>query len=253
MKAELTAHLVFFGLLICRVGACVMLLPGIASERLPAPTRLVLTLALSLALSAMGNEAQIAARSTDGLSVLSSLIGELFIGAFLGLMVRVFYLALEFAAAAAANYAGYGSIFEHAIEDNHMSGPYSEMVTLLSVVLFFVMDLHVAVFAMLGASFNSVPVGALGPSIGIDIFNLALKTSFMLTLQLTAPLIVYSLVLNAGLGFLNKLIPQVPIYFISAPFAMAGGLLILLQSNAAMLRAFVSGLDDWIGRLPGLG
>lgn len=253
MKAELTEFLVFFALLSCRVAACITFLPGIASERLPATGRLFLTLALTLALSAMGSELQTAVRKTGEVLVLTSMLGELFVGAFLGLMVRLFYLALEFAAAAAANYAGYGSVFEQSIESGHMSGPFSELVTLTSLVLFFVMDLHLAVFAMLGASFDGIPVGGLSTSIGLEMFNSALKTSFILTLQLSAPLIVYSIVLNVGLGLLNKLMPQVPIYFISAPVVMAGGLLILFQSNAAMLRMFISGLGDWIGRLPGLG
>ena len=54
-------------------------------------------------------------------------------------------------------------------------------------------------------------------------------TAFKLTLQLGAALVVYSLTVNLAFGFLNKMVPQIPIYFVSTPFVVLGGLIILLQ------------------------
>jgi flagellar biosynthetic protein FliR len=61
-----------------------------------------------------------------------------------------------------------------------------------------------------------------------------------LTLQLGAALVVYSLTVNLAFGFLNKMVPQIPSYFISTPFVVLGGLIILLQIDSTMQEIFSS-------------
>jgi len=65
-------------------------------------------------------------------------------------------------------------------------------------------------------------------------------TAFKLTLQLGAALVVYSLTVNLAFGFLNKMVPQIPSYFISTPFVVLGGLIILLQIDSTMQEIFSS-------------
>ena len=64
--------------------------------------------------------------------------------------------------------------------------------------------------------------------------------TFKLTLQLAAALVVYSITVNLAFGFLNKMVPQIPIYFVSTPFVVLGGLFILLQIDKNLLEIFMS-------------
>lgn len=236
----------------CRVGVCLMILPGFSGGRIPPTVRLFVAIAIALAvLPAVGQSTAPAAKS-DGLGLAVFIVTEVMIGLFLGFLVRIFYLALEFFAIAMANFAGYGSVFMQAIDDNSSTTAFSELVTLPSIALFFIMDLHVAVISMLQSSYTLVSVGRwIGSAIDTGILVNAFKNSFVLMLQMSAPLLVYSLTLNFVLGLLNKLIPQVPIYFVSAPFLIVGGLVLLMQTDGAILQAFSSSVGQWIGELGG--
>jgi flagellar biosynthetic protein FliR len=165
-------------------------------------------------------------------------------------MVRIFFLALEFAAIGMANLAGYGSAFSHAIEGNDPSTPYSEFVTTPAVVLFFITNQHVTIIRMLQNSYQVLKVGsqfALPPDLSTIVNTFG--TAFKLTLQLSAALVVYSIMVNLAFGFLNKMVPQIPSYFVSTPFVVVGGLIILLQIDTGMLQIFGSLVTQAIATL----
>jgi flagellar biosynthetic protein FliR len=47
-------------------------------------------------------------------------------------------------------------------------------------------------------------------------------------------------------GIANKLVPQIPVYFISIPFVLAGGLLLLYVTIGEALRLFMAGFTAWL-------
>jgi flagellar biosynthetic protein FliR len=68
-----------------------------------------------------------------------------------------------------------------------------------------------------------------------------LTATFMLMLRLASPFIVYGLIFNLAIGMVNKLAPQIPIYFISIPFILAGGLILLFFGISEFLSLFLDG------------
>jgi flagellar biosynthetic protein FliR len=99
------------------------------------------------------------------------------------------------------------------------------------------------------ASYRALPVTE---PIGLD-FSLgkiteASSNAFLLALQITSPFLVYALIANLLVGIANKLTPQVPIYFVTEPAVMAGGLLILYFTIGETLRLFMSGFAGWLAR-----
>ena len=254
MTGALSEQIVIAGLLFCRIGACLMLIPGISGDRIAPHIRLFLAFSIVMALFPMQAKSISEANTESAAGLALLIVAECAAGFVLGFLVRILYLALEFAAVTMANCAGYGSIFMQAIDENHSTGPFSEIISLTAVALFFTMDLHVAVVIMLQNSYSTIPPGGLlnGP---FDLLQLGagLHNAFLLSLQLSAPLIIFSLTVNLAFGLLNKLVPQVPAYFLSVPFAMAGGLIILLRSDGAILRIFISAVGETIQRIAGLG
>jgi flagellar biosynthetic protein FliR len=234
----------------CRVGACFMVLPGFSSDRIPVQIRLFAAIAVALALTPLLYDSirPVTSGPADGLIAL--IVTESLAGFFLGFMVRIFFLALEFAAIAMANFAGYGSAFSHAIEGNDPSTPYSAFVTMPAVVLFFITNQHVTIIRMLENSYQVLKVGsrfAVPPDLSMIVTTFG--ATFKLTLQLSAALVVYSIMVNLAFGFLNKMIPQIPSYFVSTPFVVLGGLVILLQIDASMLQIFSSLVTQAIATL----
>jgi flagellar biosynthetic protein FliR len=228
-------------LVFCRVGGCFMLLPGISSERVPVQLRLFISIAVALAITPFLFDALRPAAKAPAGELLATIVLETAAGAFLGFLVRIFFMALEFAATTMANAAGYTSVFSHAVESNGPSSPFASFVTLPAVALFFITDQHINVIRMLQASYNIFKVGT--PSAAppdLQTIVTAFGSAFKLTLQLSGALIVYSLTVNLAFGFLNKMVPQIPIYFVSAPFVVLGALIILLQIDKSMLEIFSS-------------
>lgn len=239
---ELTQQTILVPLIVfCRVGACFLVLPGFSSDRIPVQLRLFVAVAVALAIMPLVYDEvrPVAAGPADGL--LSIIVTESLAGLFLGFLVRIFYLALEFAAIAMANLAGYGSAFSHSIDGNDPSTPYSAFVTMPAVVLFFVMNLHVTIIRMLRNSYEALKIGsqfATPPDLALIVSTFG--SAFKLTLQLSAALVVYSVMVNLAFGLLNKMVPQIPSYFVSTPFVTLGGLIILLQIDAGILGIFSS-------------
>jgi flagellar biosynthetic protein FliR len=225
----------------CRVGACFMVLPGISSERIPIQLRLFAAIAVALAITPLVYDSVRPSASETSSDILSVIVIESLTGILLGFLVRILFLALEFSATAMANFAGYGSIFSRAVDGNDPSSPYSSLITMPAVTLFFITDQHVNIIRMLQKSYQTLAVGtaiAAPPNLQLIVTNL--DTTFKLTLQLAAALVVYSITVNLAFGFLNKMVPQIPIYFVSTPFVVLGGLFILLQIDKNLLEIFMS-------------
>jgi flagellar biosynthetic protein FliR len=234
----------------CRVGACFMVLPGISSPRVPVQLRLFIAIAVALALTPFVNEELRPAAAAPASDLLPMLVTETLTGLFLGFLVRIFFLALEFAATSMANLAGYGSVFSHAVEDNDPSTPFSSFVTLPAVALFFITNQHLNVIQMLQNSYGAIKVGlAFAAPPDLSLIVATFGTAFKLTLQLSAAFVVYSLTVNLAFGFLNKMVPQIPSYFVSTPFVVLGGLIILLQIDKTMLEIFSSLITQTIANL----
>jgi flagellar biosynthesis protein FliR len=65
----------------------------------------------------------------------------------------------------------------------------------------------------------------------------------VLTLRITSPFIVYSVLVNLAIGLINKLTPTIPVYFISVPFVMLGGFLLLYLTSDELLTQFMIGMS----------
>jgi flagellar biosynthetic protein FliR len=69
----------------------------------------------------------------------------------------------------------------------------------------------------------------------------SLGQTVLIMLRLASPFIIYGLLFNVAIGMVNRLAPQVPIYFISQPYLIMGGLFLFYLGVAAMLRLFADG------------
>ena len=73
-----------------------------------------------------------------------------------------------------------------------------------------------------------------------------LRSASLLSLQVCSPFLVFGITINFVFGILNKLAPQIPVYFISAPFVIGGGLLLLYFLSDDILAIFIFQFSDWL-------
>lgn len=243
-----TVLLVF--LLFCRIGGCLMVMPGFASPRVPVQIRLFVAVAVTLALTPLLlPDVRAAVLRPRQSALLVLLVAETITGIFIGLLGRIFYLALQFMASALASFIGYAGFPGMPIEDTEPNPALASLITLTATVLFFVADLHWEVLRGLVRSYAVLPVnGPVAFDVGLERLVTATSDAFALTLQISGPFVVYAFAINLAFGIVNKLTPQIPVYFISLPFVVAGGLLLLYFIVGEFFRLFTDAVAGWLVR-----
>jgi len=112
-----------------------------------------------------------------------------------------------------------------------------------------VLDQHWEILRALVASYAVLPVSEpLVSALGLARLADAFSSTFLLALQISSPFIVYTIIINLMVGIANKLVPQVPIYFISIPLVLAGGFFLLYFMIGEALRVFMMGFMGWLAR-----
>lgn len=234
----LTAFLVF-----CRVGACFMVLPGMSSARVSPQIRLFASLAVAVAVStfvAPKMEAELA--NPSGVLILRLVVSETIIGSFFGLIARFYLLALEFIITGVGMAIGYGGMLGASIEGFEMQSPLTVFLSFAALMILFTLDFHHLVITTLLGSYDVMPLDHF-PSPRLLLVDLVdvLRESFLVALRLGSPFLGFAIIVNLGVGLLNKLAVQIPIYFISLPFILVIGLLIMYFSVPYMLSLFGAG------------
>lgn len=233
----------------CRVGACLMLMPVFSSSRLPMQVRLFLAIGLSLALTPLLSEpilAMIAGRSQAG--ILLAAAGELATGGIIGLLARCFFFALQTLLTAAAQSVGLATPSSMVVEPEDGQMPEIAMLlSLTAMTLLLISGQHWELVRALVESYARLPAGGtLQAGMTLGLYVDRLTDTFSLALRLASPFLIYSVVVNFAVGLTNKLVPQIPVYFISMPAVTAGGLLLLYAVAGDLLTMFSEAFATWL-------
>lgn len=248
MSAEASTTLLSVFLVFCRIGACLMLLPGYSTAQVPPQVRLFIAFGLALAISpGLVPEIVPLMREAGDDARLLLIVTEIANGLMIGLLGRVFLLALQFAGNFVANAIGMGQALGAPMEEGTPLPALVPLITMTATVMIFSLNLHAEVILALVASYATIPV-ALGFSVRSGLMALAdnLDETFWLCLRIASPFVLYAIIVNFAIGLANKMTPQIPIYFISLPFVLAGGLVLLGFSIGDFLTVFVAGFRNWV-------
>ncbi|WMS41815.1 flagellar biosynthetic protein FliR [Acuticoccus sp. MNP-M23] len=234
------AYVLAMAVLFARIGAIFMIAPGLSSMRAPVKVRLLIALGVTLALAPPLIDTAADAVSDRTPAALLRVLGmEAIIGLFIGLMTRLLMMALSTMAIAIANMVGLGGIPGTAIDGNEPSQAAASLFNVTALMIIFLTDLH---HEILRAGLDSYAVVAPG---GIYDAQTALSDvadraseAFLVALRLSAPFIIYSVIVNFAIGLTNKLTPQLPVFFVALPMVTAGGLMMIAYAVREMMFAF---------------
>jgi flagellar biosynthesis protein FliR len=242
MIASVAGDITAFFLVFCRVGACFMLLPGLSSMRVSPQIRLFAAVTISFALTSLMMPETPGGQLPNDLLLLS-IFRETLIGAYFGLIVRVYLLALEFIAGGVAMTVGFGGMLGAPIEGTDAQSSLTSLISFSALTMLFIFDFHHLVLSALIDTYQVGPIDE-APNVRLLLVGLTdvLRESFMIALQLGSPFIGFAIIVNLAVGFINKLAVQIPLYFIALPFMLFGALFILYFSIPYMLSLFVSAL-----------
>src|SRR5487761_2490330 len=233
-----------FMLVFARIGAMVMLLPGLGESNIPVRIKLAIALLLTLIILPLHRAAyHIDMGSLTSLLVM--MLYEIVIGIVLGATARVTLAALQVAGSVIAQQLGLGFVTAIDPTQGQQGLLIGNFLTLLGVTMLFATDSHHLVIAALNDSYSIFSPGEPMPSGDVAaLATRAFAAAFKIGMQLSAPFLVFGLVFNIGLGVLARLMPQMQVYFVGVPLAILAGFLILGFVISAMMGTF---LDYFIG------
>jgi flagellar biosynthetic protein FliR len=240
-------------LLFARLGAAVMLLPGLGEQEIPPTVRLALGLAmLLLLLPALAPDLPPAPE--EGAAALRLVAQEVVVGLWFGGLARIAALALAMAGQAIAALTGLQGML---VSDPVLGGQTTALgrgFGLLAAALVLGAGLYGIALRALVESYSLLPAGAALPTgMAAEAIAAAGAASIELALRLAAPFVVAAVVLNLGLGLLARLAPQVQTFFVAVPGQILAGLALLALLAPPLLATFAAALREAFQTLPGAG
>src|SRR5665213_1268240 len=238
---DLSGIVLVYFLVFARVGAMVMLLPNIGEAGIPARVRLLLALAISVALAPTVANAYPATAPQTAVALVILLTQELTIGILVGAMARIIMSALQVAGFLIATQTGLAYAQTLDPTQNTQGAVLGNFMSLLGTTLIFLTNLHHLAIGAIAGSYRMLPPGGHLP-VG-DMAQLVIQltsSSFALGFQLAAPFLVFGFAVYAGLGVLAKLMPQLQIFFVAVPINIMCGFLIMLALIGSLMTVFLN-------------
>jgi flagellar biosynthetic protein FliR len=230
-----------------RIGAMLMAMPMVGSRAVPARIRVLLGIALSVALAPILPPVPLF-YGFDSVTVLT-IARELAVGICMGFLLRLIFEAGAMAGEMIAQSTGLAFAQMTDPLRGGSSGVIGQWFYLLFGLLFFTTNGHLAVVSLLVDSYKVLPIGtalpdphamaALAPTLAVQIFRGALS--------LALPLTVAMLAINLAFGVLARAAPALNPMQLGLPVALLLGLFLLTllagEMGPPVQRLFDSAFD----------
>jgi flagellar biosynthesis protein FliR len=238
-----------FMLVFARIGAMLMLLPGLGELTISMRFRLTMAVVLAAIMLPLHRNAYHVDLHSAG-PVLVMLGEELLIGAMLGMTARLTVAALQITGSVVAQQLGLGFVTAVDPTQGEQGVLIGNFLTILGVTLLFATNLHYLVIAALDDSYSLFTPGEI-PLAGdmAAVITRTLAGAFKVGIQLSAPFLVFGLLFNLGLGLLSRLMPQMQVFFVGVPLSILLGFLILFLVLAAMMGTYLDSVEGVLREL----
>ncbi|WP_112664678.1 flagellar biosynthesis protein FliR [Microvirga flavescens] len=234
-------------LIFCRIGGCLLIMPGFSSARVPPQVRLFIALSVTFALSPLLLDKFQGHLPGNDAALFLWIASETLTGLTIGLLGRIFFMALQTLLTAIAMSIGFGSIPGTPIDETDPMPALGSLIMMVATALLFISDLQWELFRGLVASYSRLPPGqGFGAQTALVQITDQITDAFLLSLRISSPFIIYSVIVNLAVGITNKLTPQIPVYFLATPFVLLGGLLMLYFLFTEFMSLFMAGFIQWL-------
>ncbi|MCL2076684.1 MAG: flagellar biosynthetic protein FliR [Betaproteobacteria bacterium] len=211
---------------LARILAVAASAPFLSNVALPRRARLMLGLALTLAIAPiLPPMPDVSPNSGVGLWILAQ---QILIGVGMGLSMRIIFTAIDMGSAVVAYQMGLGFANFYDPQNTSQTSVVANFMTLLATLLFVTMNGHLIYFAVIAQSFTSIPISAT-PLHAASWEYLALLGSriFSTGVLLALPIVVLMMCCNLSLGVLNRVAPQLHLFAIGFPITLMLGFISL--------------------------
>jgi flagellar biosynthetic protein FliR len=234
------------GLIFLRLASLVMLMPGIGDQAVPARVRLSFALLFALVVAPVVRDTLPPMPATIG-----PMVGQVFHEVIIGLMLGTLMRVLLFTLITSGEILSLQTTLSFAQTANpteaQPSTSLGTFMAMMGLVLIYATNLHHLFIRAMVDSFHVFP--AARPVMLGDALTLMTRTvmqSLVLALQMSAPVIVFSLVFNIAVGFVGRMMPAFPVFFAATPLSLLLGLSLMALGLGASGMVFIDHYKDML-------
>jgi len=248
-EVEWSSFLAAMTLALVRVSGMVAFAPFFSSTALPVRAKAVLALALSFLLAPLVAALPNAAARWS----FSALLGELAVGLVYGLTLALLNEMLLFAGQLAGLQFSFSLVNLLDPASSIQTPLLGEMFTLMGTLVVLAAGLDRILLASMVRSFRAAPLGAaiLAPISALTIVRAA-GGIFLAAVELAAPVLAATLLVEVAVSLLGKISPQLPVMSLTVPLKTLTGFALLAGSLglwSRFIEARFAGLLDLAERL----
>lgn len=235
-----TQDFMLFSLVLMRMTGFIFMNPILGRNNFPAIAKTGMALVLALLIAPM--EAGTVPAIGTPLEYGFLLIKEFLIGYLIGMVMQLFMFVVTYAGSIMDFQMALGMASIYDANSGIQVALTGNILNMYFILLFFAVDGHLALMEILMTSADIVPYGtiAFGPGASqavLDVFY----DCVILAVKMALPIVGTVLLLDAGVGILMKIIPQINLFIVDIPLKILLGFV--------MLMLMTSIFGDYIGDL----
>lgn len=236
MTEQTNLSLVIFtmGLLMCRIMPVLVLSPFLGGEVIPPEIKMGVGVMLSGVLFPAVS-ARMGAIPTSALPYIGLMLKEIFIGVALAAIVNIVFEAARVAGNLVDTMSGSNNAQLYVPQLGTQVSIFASLKVQLSVVLFLTLNGHHLVIEALAESFALVPLDrfprfSMGEWAFFELIIRSFADLLKISLALAAPAMLAAFLTDMALGAVNRVAPQVQVFFISMAIKPLVGVVIVFMS-----------------------
>lgn len=232
---QINAWIVAFIYPLTRILAFASTAPFLNSTGMPRRTRLLLGLALAVAITpSLPPMPAVVPTSGAGLLIL---IQQILIGVGMGFSMRIVFAGIELSGQLIGSQMGLGFATFYDPLNTSQTVVVANFSTMVATLLFLSFNGHLVYFATLAESFQIIPVStSFLAAASFKALAISAHKVFLIGVVLSLPVITALLITNLALGVLNKAAPQLNLFAIGFPITLGIGFL-----GLALMHGYMAG------------
>jgi flagellar biosynthetic protein FliR len=158
-------------------------------------------------------------------------VKELLFGLCMGFVANVFFNLVFTAGQIMDMQTGFGIVSVYDIQNSSQVPVIGNLLNVVLLIVFFCVNGHLKLIAILYATFSKIPVGNVLLSMDFVYALLeAFTLSFVLAVMVAMPVLAAGMILEIAMGVLIRSVPQMNMFVIGIPVKIVAGLAVLLIS-----------------------
>lgn len=245
MLESFTTLILFqFLLIFCRLGSCIMLMPGFGELSVPPTVRLIIAFLVTLVLLPM-LKAGLPPPPTQVPGLFVLLASEIVIGIFIGAIARMMLSAMHITGMIIAFQSSLASALMFDATQGNQGSVVGIFMMTLGMTLLFITDFHHLMLEALVHSYqvfkvtDGAPLGDLAQTV-----SQVMADTFLVALKLAAPLVIIGILVYLIAGLMSRLMPSMQVFFVLVPVQLLASFYLLMMTLSAVMMWYINHMED---------